>query len=200
MKSNGYDLDYFLEWHPRLWRPAICWLIGHADRFSGKRILELGCRSGKMACYFGLLGAAVTGVDLRGVNMDPANREAQKWNVQDRVNFRNYDGDPRNIERNEYDFVFTKSVLVIIPSLGEFLDGLMGSMKIGGELISAENMQTGPIMEKAIALYTGSRLREKASFHGVDRNFLKKVQNVFGKVESKDYYRLVAAIRATRTQ
>jgi len=158
------DLAYFLEWRPFLWKPAIEWLIQNPSRFAGKRVLDLGCHNGKMSCFFGLLGARVTGIDLSIVNMDIARQEAQKWNLSEVVDFKNYDGDPKNLDENEYDFIFTKSVLVIIPNLDEFLIGLTNALKIKGELISAENTKTNPLVTGIISKFTGNKLRQKKHF------------------------------------
>lgn len=191
------DLAYFLEWRPYLWKPAIEWLIQDPSRFAGKRVLDLGCRSGKMSCFFGLLGARVTGIDLSIVNMDNARQEARKWNLSEVVDFKNYDGNPKNLDKNEYDFIFTKSVLVIIPNLDEFLIDLLGCMKINGELISAENTKINPFVTRIISKFTGNKLRQKKTFHGVDSVFLSSIERNFGALESKEFYGLVTGIRAT---
>jgi 2-polyprenyl-3-methyl-5-hydroxy-6-metoxy-1,4-benzoquinol methylase len=191
------DLDYFLEWRPYLWKPAVRWLIQDPARFINKRVLDLGCNSGKMSCYFGLLGASVTGIDLPHVDMEPARKEALKWNLRGNVEFLNYKGDPSMLEKQGYDFIFTKSVLVIIPQLSLFLTKLIQALAVGGELISAENNQTIPMVNKAMLVLLKHE-RRKGRFRGIDRAFLTDVEMVFGNQESKSFWGLVTAIRAIR--
>src|SRR5437763_8245269 len=63
-------LPYFVDWRPRLWVPTVRWLLGDPARFQGKTVLEFGCRSGRMSCLFGLLGAQVLGVELPDVSLE----------------------------------------------------------------------------------------------------------------------------------
>ena len=87
-------LPYFVEWRPRLWVPAVRWLLGDPARFQGKKVLEMGCGSGRMSCLFGWLGAQVLGVDLPGVSLEQARREAERLGVGERVRFLNCSADP----------------------------------------------------------------------------------------------------------
>ena len=52
------------------------YLKNFAQQIAGKKVLELGCRTGRMSSLFGLLGAEVVGVDLPNVCLKAAQREA----------------------------------------------------------------------------------------------------------------------------
>lgn len=191
------NLSYFVEWRPALWAPAVRWLIEDPKRFAGKRVLDLGCRHGRMSCFFGLLGAEVTGVELECVSLEKAWEEADRWHVRDRVQFINYDGNPLNIPGPDYDFVFTKSVLVVVPELDKFLAALSNKLNSGGELIMAENLAGGPLLNllrRAIIHRHWHGFEDQ--FHGVDANFLATVGRTFDIVALRAYYGLVASIRA----
>ena len=192
MKSEYPDLTYFIGWRPFLWKPAVEWLLGDIKRFVGARVLELGCANGLMSCYFGLLGATVIGIDIDRGPLGKAREEAIRWGLSDRVSFCHYDGNPLNIPGNDYDFVFTKSVLVMISSLDKFLLPLSQKIKSGGELMAAENADN--------RLATQLRRRYKdGPFHGVNKGFISHVESVFYKAEVKSYFSLVTAIRATKS-
>lgn len=194
IKNKESDLSYFVEWRPLLWEPAVKWLIGDKQRFKGARILEIGCAHGRMSCYFGLLGATVVGIDVTESPkiFELARNEAQMWGLSERVTFQNYDGDPLNIPGQDYDFVFTKSVFVMIPNLETFLPVLLKKMKPGGELLSAENT------DNSLAHFLRRRYRGRR-FHGVNKYFLNPLETVFERVEVKNYFSLVTAIRATKS-
>jgi SAM-dependent methyltransferase len=190
-------LPYFVDWRPQLWVPAVRWLLGDPARFRGKRVLELGSRTGRMACLFGLLGAEVLGVDLPGVPLDGAAREAERWGLGDRVRFLSYGGDPASLPEGDFDFVFTKSVLVMIPELNPVLTALPGKMKPGGELLAVENTG-GPVLNclRRSVLHRGSEYLKRP--HGVDAAFLATIGRVFERVEHRRFFWLVSTIRAWR--
>ena len=96
------DLGYFVQWHRRLWIPAVTFLIDDPRRFAGKRLLEIGCGDGRMSCLFALLGATVIGVDMPGVSLAAAQEEAARWGVQARTTFLTYDGSAENIPGSGY--------------------------------------------------------------------------------------------------
>ena len=192
------QLPYFVDWRPRLWVPPVRWLLGDPVRFRGKKILDVGCRTGRMSCLFGLLGAEVLGVDLPGVCLESAQREAAVAGVSDRVRFLNYSGDPGTLPEGDFDFVFTKSVLVIIPDLRPFCVALAAKLKPGGELLAAENRAGGWLMH-LMRRVVAQRRRGKSfleRFHGVDAAFLTTLGTAFEMVGQPNFSWLVAAIRA----
>jgi 2-polyprenyl-3-methyl-5-hydroxy-6-metoxy-1,4-benzoquinol methylase len=193
-------LPYFVDWRPRLWVPAVRWLLGDPARFRGKKVLDVGCRTGRMSCLFGLLGAEVLGVDLPDVCLESAQREAAAAGVSDRVRFLNYSGDPASLLEDDFDFVFSKSVLVMIPDLKPFFVALASKLKPGGELLLAENLAGGLLM-RLIRRVVVHRRRGKSfleKFHGVDAAFLATLGTAFEMAEQQNFSWLVAAIRAHR--
>ncbi|MDX1664349.1 MAG: class I SAM-dependent methyltransferase [Candidatus Promineifilaceae bacterium] len=193
------DLKYFVEWRTSLWGPAVRWLLDDPSRFMDKRVLEVGCRSGRISCLFGLLGAHVTGVDLHGVDLTAARAEAERWGLAARVRFANYSGKPADLPGGEYDFVFAKSVLVIVPELESFLEGLARKMQPEGELLLAENAGSETLyflrwLYRVVAHRCTRSFRSRFSW--VDEQFLAALSANFDLLESKQFYRLVVALRA----
>jgi SAM-dependent methyltransferase len=189
-------LPYFVDWRPRLWVPAIRWLLDDPARFRGKRVLDVGSRTGRMACLFGLLGAEVLGVDLPDVSLQGARREASRLGVDYRVRFLNYSGNLADLPETDFDFVFTKSVLVMIPSLDSFFASLASVMRPGGELLAAENLAGGRLLHFIRRNIIHRRARFFEKFHGVDDAFLSTLGRTFEMVGEKRFYGLVTALRA----
>jgi SAM-dependent methyltransferase len=194
------QLPYFVDWRPRLWVPTVRWLLGDPVRFQGKTVLELGCRSGRMSCLFGLLGAEVLGVDLPGVSLEPARQEAVLAGVTDRVRFRNYSGDPATLPEMDFDFVFTKSVLVMISPLQPFIAAVAQKLKPDGQLLAAENLAGGWIVQflRRVIMHPCRGKSFLDRFHAVDAALLATLTGSFTIIEQRMSSWLVAGIRARR--
>jgi SAM-dependent methyltransferase len=189
------QIDYFVEWRPWLWSPAVRWAIATPERFRGRRVLEIGCRYGKMSCLYALLGAQVTGVDLSADALEIARREAARCGVESRTTFMRYSGDPRELP-GDFDFVVTKSVLVIVPELPKYLAHVKSRMRPGGEFIALENNAGNKLVNTLRA-----RLIHRAwksfdtSFRGVDAGFVADFESSFKLIERKRFYALVTGLR-----
>jgi len=204
--QNGevLDLRYFVEWHTWLWVPAVRAVVGDPRRFAGKRVLELGCGKGRMACLFGLLGAQVTAVELPWISLDIAQAEVKKWHLEQQVSLQHFDGELARLPASEYDFIFCKSVLVIVPELVPFLGGLARLLRPDGRLLAVENMQRGTRLRKirvrVVTLMTTGRFGRSSyvGFRGVTPVFLDTLRQAFDIVSYRESYGLVAAIEARR--
>ncbi|RPH74570.1 class I SAM-dependent methyltransferase [bacterium] len=135
------ELKYFCEWGKPAWR-RLC-AIAITDfagvDLRGKRLLEIGFRSGRMSCLFALLGAQVTAIDINGDFLAEAKLEASKWKVTDRIEFMIYNGDLAFLQDEAFDIVFTKSVLVLVPHLESYLFEINRKLKPDGKVIFIEN-------------------------------------------------------------
>ncbi|MDH4079246.1 MAG: class I SAM-dependent methyltransferase [Nitrospira sp.] len=138
-------LDYFMEWGTEAWQH----LMSHAlenflgTNLKGQHVLEIGSRYGRMACLFALLGGKVIGLDLNKASLSVAQREAKKWNVTERTAFVQGGKDLSILKDNSFDVVFSKSVLVLVPGLGHFLEEVNAKLKPGGKIVFLENAK-GP--------------------------------------------------------
>ena len=193
------NLPYFIEWRSMLWTPAVRWILGDPGRFDGKRVLELGCRHGRMSCLFGLMGAEVLGVELNGVSLDVAWQEVDHWDLRNRVSFLHYDGNPSNIKEEGFDYVFSKSVLVVVPDIDRFLTSLLPKLSEGSELMLVENLDGGKFYYFIRRYLIHRQWKDfKDRFHGVDKDFIAQVSGLFSVPEIRNYYGIVAAIRALK--
>ena len=185
MKIDKSDLRWCAEWHPYLWSGALEKVLGDPGRFRGRRVLELGARSGRMACWFGLQGARVLGLDLEHCDLEPATSYARDLGMGDSVRFANYDGNLFRLDPGEWDFVFTKSVLVVMP-VSDAIPGIRRLLVGGGEYLACENMHLP---------FGLNRLRR---YHraGFTQRHLELLRRHFSEVRFRRHWGLVAALVA----
>lgn len=175
------------------------WLLGDPQRFAGRRLLDLGCRYGKMSCFFGLLGAEVLGLDTDAEAIPRARAERDRWRVEG-VEFAQYDGDLGQID-GTFDFVFTKSVLVVVPDLPTVLRDVRERLRPGGELLAAENAAGGPVLDFLRRHVVHREWRGVAhKLHGVDDDFWAAFPEGLEVLERRDFWQLVTAFRARREE
>jgi len=134
-------LDYFVEWGGWPWRRLVrLALEGFIGRdLTGLDVLDIGTRRGKMACLFSLLGARVVGIDKTPGFEEEARAEAERLGIADRVEFILTDGTLGALAGRRFDLVFTKSLLILVPNLPDFVKGINGLLKPGGRVCFIEN-------------------------------------------------------------
>ncbi len=135
------NLRYFVEWGGRNWEMLLRHALsnGVGGDLRGKRVLEIGFRSGKMSSLFALMGADVVGLEVRPKPTRKARKEAETWGVGDHTLFVRYDGNLDAIRDESFDLIFTKSVLVVLPDMESFLAKLREKLKPGGRCLFLEN-------------------------------------------------------------
>jgi SAM-dependent methyltransferase len=86
-------------------------------RWSGKRVLEIGCGLGTDTMNFARAGARVTAVDLSSRSLDLARQRAEVFGLQDRVTFIEADAERLSnfVEPEEYDLVYSFGVIHHTP-------------------------------------------------------------------------------------
>ena len=96
-------------------REATTELLDLCHLGTDKYVLDVGCASGKTACYVATkYGCRVVGVDFLEKMIERANERAQREGVQDRVSFQQADAQHLPFEDNLFDVV-----------IGEFITGLL---------------------------------------------------------------------------
>lgn len=99
------------------------------------RILEVGCGTGRTACYLASLGHSVTGLDQNRIMLEKANKRAELEQVE--VNWR--EGSVLNLpfEEGSFDVVFAESVTLFThpeQAMAEYARVLVP----GGKLLDRE--------------------------------------------------------------
>jgi SAM-dependent methyltransferase len=152
IRSNPLShLDYFTEWGGHAWNRLT--RIGIADYLGGnlenQHVLELGFRYGRMSCLFALLGARVTALEIHPQFLELARAEARRFGVESQIEFLLYDGTPENLPEQSYDVIFSKSVLILIKDLPDFLTGIEQRLAVHGKVVFIENGLGGPLLRFA---------------------------------------------------
>lgn len=191
-------LDYCLEWRAWLWRKPTLSLLHPFEQFRGKRVLEFGARYGRMSCLLAAAGAQVTGVDLFEEYIGRARQEAERWNLGDRVRFCTYDGNFSNLPQEKFDFIFSKSVLVVLDTriLPELFRELRNRLVPGGSALFLENANNW-ILDKyrRFILHRGDTCLQCANY-GFYPQELNAIGQALGSAKFQRHLGLVWSIRA----
>ena len=137
------DLRAFMEWGGPPWEEMVEAALQEIGDLTDLRVLEIGSRSGRMATLFAMRGATVVGIDIARDFEEAATAEASHRGVADRVRFLVDDGRLSSVYGEQFDVVFTKSVLVVIPDRPEYLQRIWDVLRPGGRLVAIENGRGG---------------------------------------------------------
>ncbi|MGI9579364.1 MAG: methyltransferase domain-containing protein [Microthrixaceae bacterium] len=193
--APGMTIDHVIEWRPRVWGPAVASALSAGMPLEGKRVLELGPRSGRISALLAFNGARVLGAELPGTDMTGAQAEVARWGVDDRVEFTHYSGDPSDLPDGPFDLVVSKSVLVVVPELPKFFEAISDRLGDGGSLVCAENRRGGAVM-KSLRRLKGHHWAESDRFSGVGSEFMAALDSSFTEVDVLYRNPMVCAIRA----
>ena len=137
------SLDYFLEWNPRYWEaPFLFGLSRVGPDLEGKRVLEIGCRRGRMCSWFAERGARVVGGDFDYRYLTVAAAQSWEggrrafslfWSRAEKLPFRDA----------SFDVVFSKSVFVLLQKRRALAE-MLRVLAPGGYVWLLENMRANP--------------------------------------------------------
>ena len=106
------------------------------QRWSGKRVLEIGCGIGTDTMNFARAGALVTAVDYSEKSIAIAQQRAKFFGLEGKINF--YHGDAQKLSSfvpvQEYDLIYSFGVIHHIPDPGKVLEQVKAYMGAGSEL------------------------------------------------------------------
>ncbi|UJF32434.1 class I SAM-dependent methyltransferase [Paenibacillus hexagrammi] len=122
---------------------------------SGKKVLEVGCGTGRTACYLASQGCSVSAIDIRPEMVVKAKRRAEKLGVQ--VSFLEGDVCQLPFENNSFDVIMVESVTNFAQAdkaLSEYERVLMpGGIVYDREVIRVKNMK--PEVHQALCDFYG---------------------------------------------
>lgn len=112
MKTAEELIRDIVEWDVKNWWRAIKYWekTGQFQNINGKKVLDIGGRSGGLSLYWALKGAEVVCSDIREDAFEKAHMLHQKYGVHDRIQYQKIDA--TNIPyQNAFDIICFKSVL-----------------------------------------------------------------------------------------
>jgi 2-polyprenyl-3-methyl-5-hydroxy-6-metoxy-1,4-benzoquinol methylase len=91
-RAAAFDALYDTEHGPRSWvyrplRRRLHWTLEECVDAAGKRVLDIGCGSGRYAVALAELGAEVTAVDISAPMLRLATQRAERYGVAERCSF-----------------------------------------------------------------------------------------------------------------
>jgi lipopolysaccharide/colanic/teichoic acid biosynthesis glycosyltransferase/SAM-dependent methyltransferase len=137
------DLRDFTEWGGTAWIEMVESALEQMGDLTNRRVLEIGSRGGRMASLFALRGASVVGIDIAQDFREAASEQVSHHGVADLVRFLVDDGRLSSVQGEQFDIVFTKSVLVVIPDRAEYVLRIRDVLRPGGLLVAIENGRGG---------------------------------------------------------
>ena len=183
LDGRRVDVDAFIEWRPWLWREPVLEALGDIRSLAGKRVLDLGCRYGRMTVLFALRGAYAVGVDTYAEGLTRAAEFARQWQVEDRTRFIAYDGNLAALGEGQFDLIFTKSVLWSIPNLADMLEQIDAALAPDGRIAFVENVRGGSAVMwlRRYVIHRG-RGAYLDRYHGITRAQAPLFQRQFDEV------------------
>ncbi len=105
-------------------------------RWSGKRVLEIGCGIGTDTISFARAGAQVTAVDLSPASLDIARQRARVFGLADRIRFFQADAEHLGdtVPAEKYDLVYSFGVIHHTPQPRRAVESLRGYLGTDSEL------------------------------------------------------------------
>lgn len=104
-------------------------------RWSGKRVLEVGCGIGTDTVSFARAGALVTAVDLSGKSLALAASRAKLFGLEARIRFLQADAEDlaATVPREDYDLVYSFGVIHHTPHPGKAIESIRQYMSPNSE-------------------------------------------------------------------
>ncbi len=164
LSGREVDINYFAEWRPQLWRRPLVHVLDSFGDLRGKRVLEIGGRSGRLTSLLAMMGAEVTMIETG--KLEEARRETAKWGVQDQVHLIRSKGGFDELKGAKFDVICTKSVLWSIANLDGFLQVLESHLDEGGKVGFIENNLGGNLIRwfRRVIVHKGKFDYEDAYF------------------------------------
>ncbi|HSW76688.1 MAG TPA: class I SAM-dependent methyltransferase [Candidatus Saccharimonadales bacterium] len=127
--------DYFNEVEAKKYHvePHIL-TFSEFDKFTNKRVLDLGCSMGTMLISFARAGAIVTGVDLSSVSLDLCRKRLDVFGLKADLYCGNAEELDTFLPVEKYDLIYSFGVIHHSPNPKKIIEQLSYYLKPEGEL------------------------------------------------------------------
>lgn len=149
------------EWDSKNWSRAIeFWEKDMPSALEGKKVLDIGGRSGGLSLYWALKGADVVCSDINSDGFGRAEQLHKKYKVARKIKYEVIDVTKMSFQE-EFDMITFKSVLGGVGSNGHYerqelmMERIYHALKPGGMLYFAENLSASPFHQWARQKFVG---------------------------------------------
>jgi ubiquinone/menaquinone biosynthesis C-methylase UbiE len=132
-----YSVTVASEEYKQKWLDARC--------VPGKMVLDFACGNGENGVYAATVGADCIGIDISPEGVENANKNAQKFGVDNRCRFETMDGENMTFPDNTFDLAVEYGALHHVE-LDAALAELARVMKPNGEMICVEALRHNPLI------------------------------------------------------
>ncbi len=143
---NSQLIEDIIQWDRANWSKALPFWEKHINGGRSLKCLELGSREGGLSLWLALQGHKVICSDIQSTQ-EIAEPIHKKYNLNESITYKAIDAVNLN-SKNEYDIIAFKSIIGGICRNGhdelkkEIFHQIHESLKSGGKLIFAENLQS----------------------------------------------------------
>lgn len=181
------DAELLLWWQD-FYEPLFEYAFDEVGSLEGKRVLELGCGPGGTAVLLARHGAEVFATDMRIESIEETHQLAEKYGVADKIQTSVMDARCLAFPDNSFDFIFTKSVLIMTdyePAVKE----CSRVLKRGGKAVFLENMRHHPIIYIARKLF----IRYSRYLNYLSMDDITNITQIFSISRHREFHLFIIA-------
>ena len=183
--SNSDFPSELLLWWEDFYAPIFRHILPKMGDLSGKKVLELGCGPGGTAIIFAQMGAQVLAVDISQDQVEKTIQLARDYNVSDKVRAVVMDAENLACQNETFDFVFSKSVLVLTDHEAVAAESAR-VLKYDGKAIFLENLRHHPL----IYLYRKLFIPYASSVRFISHRDIKRIGSYFSALDHREFHLL----------
>ena len=188
MTENCQRADFspeLLLWWKDFYTPIFRHILPKMGDLRGKKVLELGCGPGGTAVIFAQRGAQVLAVDISQDEVEKTIQMAKDHNVSDRVKVTVMDAENLACHSETFDFVFSKSVLVLTDHEVVAAESAR-VLKPGGKAIFLENLKHHPL----IYLYRRLFVPYAPGVRYISQGDIERIGSHFSVIDHREFHLL----------
>lgn len=180
--SSDFPSELLLWWED-FYASIFRYILPKMGDLKGKKVLELGCGPGGTAVIFAQKGAQVVAVDISQDQVEKTIHKARDYSVSDRVKAVVMDAEDMACQSETFDFVFSKSVLVLTDHEVVAAESAR-VLKPDGKAIFLENLKHHPL----IYLYRRFFIPYASGVGYISRRDIERIGSHFSDLDHREFH------------
>jgi len=152
----------------------------------GKRILDVGCGTGRISFYLASKGADVTGIDLSGNFIQHCKETATKLKLS--ITFKEMNAQLPDFPEESFDIITGSRIIHHLPDIKLFLGECKRLLKKGGYIVFIEPLKKNPIVQLN-RKYFAPKARTRHE-HPLLMSDVMATRYIFGNIQHHEYFLL----------